>query len=112
MLILATEKRQSGYAYAALLHVTWRDDGFTLILQRHPTAGHLWQTSFHQTPARIDRESFTTPLWRSRCTAYATQAINALLEHVAPLGLPDDLLPLVFNLLPQVSGEPVLPNPL
>jgi hypothetical protein len=61
MLILATEKRSSGHAYAALVTVTWRDERFTLILQRHPAGRRLWQTSLFQTPARITAESFTTP---------------------------------------------------
>src|SRR4051794_33568647 len=101
------ERRGQGHAYACLLPVNWGDEGFTLMLQRHPAGQRRWQASFHQTPARIDRESFTNPLWRSRCAEAATQAIDALLEHVAYLGLPDDLYPLVLALLPdRPIGQP------
>src|SRR3954469_23671061 len=103
------ERRGQGHNYACLLPVTWRDETFTLMLQRHPTGNRLWQTSLHQTPARITAESFTSPLWRSRCLEAATLAIDALLEHVAPLGLPDALFALAPALLPgPPSAQPVL----
>src|SRR4051794_7204423 len=102
------ERRGNGHNYACLLAVTWGDESFTLMLQRHPAGQRLWQTSLHQTPARITAESFTSPLWRSQCREAATQAIDALLEHVAYLGLPDDLYPLVVALLPEaLIGQPV-----
>jgi hypothetical protein len=108
MLILAIERRSSGHAYAGMVSVTWRGEAYTLMLQRHPTSRTPWQASLHQTPARITAESFTNPLWRSRCLEAATLAIDALLEHVAPLGLPDDLYPLVLALLPEAPiGQPV-----
>lgn len=101
MYILQTEQRSGGNAFVGIVHLLWGDERYTLILQRHPVGTCLWQSSLHQTPARIDRDSFTTPLWRSRCADYPTDAIDALLEHLAPLGLPCDLIPLVNLLLPR-----------
>jgi hypothetical protein len=103
VIILQTEQRSAGNAYSGIVHVLWGEDRFTLILQHHPVGACLWQSSLHQTPARIDRDSFASPLWRSRCADYPTDAIDALLEHLAPLGLPCDLIPLVNLLLPKMA---------
>jgi hypothetical protein len=102
MLILASEKRAAGHAYAALLQVRWGDVLYTLALQHHPVGKPAWESRLY---AGIPT---TPPLWQSERCAVATQAIDALLERIVPLGLPDDLLPLVNDLLPgERVGAPL-----
>ncbi len=109
MLILATQRRQLSHAYAALVTVRWQDTVHTLVLQHHPAGPRRWQSRFYDT-----RELTTTtlPAWESATHEYPTDAIDALLEYLAPLGLPDDLIPLVNHLLPTsvIGAPPTLPD--
>ncbi len=99
MLLLATQRRQLSHAYAALVSVRWRDTVYTLALQHHPAGPRRWQSGLYDTPEALQADQ---PGWRSDTYEYATDAIDALLERIAPLGLPDDL-PLVNYLLPVSS---------
>jgi hypothetical protein len=105
MLILGHQRRASGRAYAGLLAVWWGAQSYVLCLQHHPVGENPWQAALYTTdvlPPQIP------PLWRSGRHEAATQAVDALLEYLAPLGLPDDLLPLINELLPdRPVGEPL-----
>ena|SRR5215212_4307411 len=101
MRIISNERRGRGQAYAGLVFIAFRDEPFTLLLERHPYGARLWQTALFQTPARITPDAYEHPLWQSQCRVAATLAIDELLEHIAHLGLPDDLYPLVTALLPD-----------
>ena len=101
MLILETQRRQSGHAYAALLRVSVGERYLTLVLQHHPVGDLKWQASLYEAP---QVPPLTPPLWQSEKAEAATQAIDALLDTIAPFGLPDALYSLVTALLPT---EPV-----
>ena len=97
MLILVAQRRQLSHAYAALVSVRWQDTVYTLVLQHHPAGPRRWQSGLYDT---LDALQADEPCWRSDTYEYAMEAIDALLERIAPLGLPDDL-PLVNYLLPE-----------
>ncbi len=98
MLILVAQRRQLSHAYAALVSVRWQDAVYTLALQHHPAGPRCWQSGLYDT---LDALPTNEPCWRSDTYEYATEAIDALLERIAPLGLSDDLTPLVNYLLPE-----------
>ncbi len=105
MLILECQRRASGRAYAGIIKIAGGDHGYTLVLEHSPVGDDPWVASLFDTNELLLESKL---LWQSdRCEA-ATQAIDALLEHIAPLGLPDDLMPLVNELLPdRPIGEPL-----
>ena len=94
MIILEKQRRASGRAYASIVTIRWGETSYVLILQHHPVSKPPWQSSLHTGNVR------DSPLWQSERTEAAALAIDALLERIAPLGLPDDLLPLINDLLP------------
>lgn len=94
VIILEKQRRASGRAYASIVTVRWGETSYVLLLQHHPVGNPPWQASLHTGDVRDG------PLWQSDRTEAATQAIDALLERIAPLGLPYDLLPLINDLLP------------
>lgn len=98
MLILSTERRSSGHAYAGILRLRQGARIVTVALQHHPVGQHRLQAKVYEQWA-LSRD--TLPTWQSDTYSTATEAINALLEHIAPDGLPDDLTALVTALLPD-----------
>jgi hypothetical protein len=99
--ILHTERRGAGWAYAGIATLSFTHGTLIAALQRHAIANHPWQSRLYQT---IDGQQHL--LWESGHTDPAGIALDALLETLAPFGLPDDLYPLVTALLPQGDREP------
>lgn len=105
MIVYETQHRGLGQAYAGLVRVDWRGTRITLVLQRHPTGTFPWTTSLYDTR---DLTPASRPTWTSTTYADATQALDALLDHLGQQAIADDLLPLVNALLPPIAiGIPI-----
>jgi hypothetical protein len=100
--LIHTERRGAGWAYAGICHFAYPRGTLVAALQRHAIASHPWQGRVYTC---FNRQC--TLLWESAHTSPAQSALDALLEYLAPYGLPDDLYPLVNALLPQGASEPV-----
>src|SRR5690348_2889114 len=94
--ILHTERRGAGWAYAGLAILSSSCGTLVAALQRHAIATNPWQGRLYRLEAGC-----ASLLWESDRTDPAQLALDALLEELAPFGLPDDLYPLVTALLPQ-----------
>ena len=105
--LLRTEYRGAGWAWASLCYLSYPRGTLVACLQRHPLASHPWQARIYEgTGGRV------LPLWESENLNPASLALDALLESLAPFGLPDDLFPLVNTLLPQAIAVPADTRPL
>ena len=99
--LIHTERRGAGWAYAGICHLAYLRGTLVACLQRHAIASHPWQARVY-TCLRRQCE----PLWESARTTPAQSALDALLEHLAPYGLPDDIFPLIEALLPEAIAVP------
>src|SRR5690348_5450099 len=63
VLILHTQRRSSGHAYAALIRVAWGEEHYTLVLQHHPVGERRWQTSLYRAPVTPNAVPLTEPAW-------------------------------------------------